>query len=210
MKKVLFLFAVIFPLVSYLTAGMVHAQEKRLGQKFIDAYSAKDEDAMRLLIKENKDGVPGEVESMMAYAVENKVGWMIDVCEKMATLYKEETGDSSLLEKVEQAMKAASGGDPKLGKLQEEITDIGKGQWSIVTMDYDEKSHLLKIEINVSPDVGADIDKKDVEKAAKTIEKILPEARGNVIWISFGVGVASLLREENSKTWKTHKIEVIP
>ena len=210
MKKVLVLFAVIFPLVSLLTAGMSHAQEKRLGQKFIDAYSAKDENAMRLLIKENKDGVPDEVESMMAYAVENEVGWMVEVCEKMATLHKEENGDGSLLEKIEEAMKTASGGDPKLGKLGEEIAGIGKGQWSIITMEYDEKSHILKIEINVSPDVGADIDKKDVEKAAKTIEKILPEARGNVTWISFGVGVASLLREENSKTWKTHKIEVIP
>ncbi|MBI5097306.1 MAG: hypothetical protein HZB32_06705 [Nitrospirae bacterium] len=203
MKKVLFLFAVIFPLVSYLAAGMVHAQEKRLGQKFIDAYSAKDEDAMRLLIKENKDGVPDEVESMMAYAVENKVGWMIDVCEKMATLYKEETGDSALLNKIEEAMKTASGKDPKLEKLKEEVAGIGKGQWSIVTLDYDEKSHLLKIEISVSPDVGMDINKKDVEKAGQIITKLLPEARGNVTWVSFGVGVASLLREENSKSWKT-------
>src|SRR3989337_4575470 len=134
MKKVLVLFAVIFPLVSLLTAGMSHAQEKRLGQRFIDAYSAKDENAMRLLIKENKDGVTGEVESMMGYAVENKVGWMIEVWKKMAALYKEETGDSSLLDKIEEAMKAASGGDPKLGKLQEEITGIGKGQWSIISI----------------------------------------------------------------------------
>lgn len=205
MKKVLFLFAVIFPLVSLLTAGMIYAQEKRLGQKFIDAYSAKDENAMRLLIKENKSGVPDEVESMLAYAVENKVGWMVEVCEKMATLYKEESGDSSLLKKVEEAMKAASGGDPKLGKLEEEITEIGKGQWSIVTTEYDEKSHFLKIDINVSPDVGLDIDKKDVEKAGKSIEKILPEAHGKITWISFGVGVASLLREENSKTWTTRE-----
>jgi len=205
MKKVLVLFAVIFPLVSLLTAGMSHAQEKRLGQKFIDAYSAKDENAMRLLIKENKDGVADEVESMMAYAVENKVGWMVEVCEKMAALYKEETGDSSLLDKIEEAMKGASGEDPKLGKLQEEITEIGKGQWSIVTTEYDEKSHILKIEINVSPEVGADIDKKDVEKAGKSIEKALPEAHGKVTWVSFGVGVASLLREENSKTWKTRE-----
>lgn len=207
MKKVLFFCAVIFPfvMVSFLMAGTTHAQEKRLGQKFIDAYSAKDENAMRLLIKENKDGVPDEVESMMAYAVENKVGWMVEVCEKMAVLYKEETGDSSLLGKIEEAMKAASGGDPKLGKLEEEITGIGKGQWSIVTMDYDEKSHILKIEINVSPDVGMDIDKKEVEKAGRSIEKILPEARGKVTWISFGVGVATLLRDENSKTWKTRE-----
>lgn len=205
MKKVLFLFAVIFPLVSLLTAGMTHAQEKRLGQKFIDAYSAKDENAMRLLIKENKDGVPDEVESMMAYAMENKVGWMVEVCEKMAALYKEETGDSALLAKIEEAMKAASGGHTKLGKLEEEITEIGKGQWSIVTSEYDEKSHILKIDINVSPDVGLDIDKKDVEKAGKSIEKILPEAHGKVTWISFGVGVATLLRDEKSKTWMTRE-----
>ncbi len=207
MKKVLFFCAVIFPfvMVSILMAGTTHAQEKRLGQKFIDAYSAKDENAMRLLIKENQDGVPDEVESMMAYAVENKVGWMVEVCEKMAALYKEETGDSSLLKKIEEAMKAASGEDSKLGKLEEEITEIGKGQWSIVTTEYDEKSHILKIEINVSPDVGMDIDKKDVEKAGKSIEKILPEARGKITWISFGVGVATLLRDENSKTWKTRE-----
>ena len=205
MKKVLLLVLVIFPLISLLAAGMLHAQEKRLGQRFIDAYSAKDENAMRLLIKENKDGVPDEVDSMMAYAVENKVGWMVEVCEKMAALYKEETGDSSLLKKIEEAMKAASGEDSKLGKLEEEITEIGKGQWSIITTDYDEKSHILKIEINVSPDVGMDIDKKDVEKAGKSIEKILPEARGKITWISFGVGVATLLRDENSKTWKTRE-----
>ena len=205
MKKVLLLVLVIFPLISLLAAGMLHAQEKRLGQRFIDAYSAKDENAMRLLIKENKDGVPDEVDSMMAYAVENKVGWMVEVCEKMAALYKEETGDSSLLKKIEEAMKAASGEDSKLGKLEEEITEIGKGQWSIITTDYDEKSHILKIEINVSPNVGMDIDKKDVEKAGKSIEKILPEARGKITWISFGVGVATLLRDENSKTWKTRE-----
>src|SRR3989337_3301586 len=179
MKKVLGLVAVIFPLVSLLTAGMSHAQEKRLGQKFIDAYSAKDENAMRLLIKENKDGVADEVESMMAYAVENKVGRMVAVCEKMAALYKEETGDSSMLDKIEEAMKGASGEDPKLGKLQEEITEIGKGQWSIVTTEYDEKSHILKIEINVSPDVGRDIDKKDAEKDGKRQEKDLTETHAN-------------------------------
>src|SRR3972149_11785680 len=148
MKKVLVLFAVIFPLVSLLTVEVIHAQEKRLGQKFIDAYSAKDENAMRLLIKENKDGVPDEVDSMMAYAVENKVGWMVEVCEKMAALYKEETGDSSLLKKIEEAMKAASGEDSKLGKLEEEITEIGKGQWSIITTDYDEKRPILTIDIS--------------------------------------------------------------
>lgn len=205
MKKVLFLFAVIFPLVSFLSVGMIHAQEKRLGQKFIDAYSAKDENAMRLLIKENKEGVPDEVSSMMAYAVENKVGWMIEVCAKMAALYKEETGDSSLLDKIEETMKAAAGGDSKLGKLEAEITEIGKGQWSIVTTEYDEKGHILKIEINVSPEVGADIDKKDVAQVGKSIEKILPDAHGKITWISFGVGVATLLRDEKSKTWMTRE-----
>ncbi len=206
MKKLFFCFAIVFPLFVYMSTGILHAAhdtEKRLGQKFIDAMSAKDEDMMRQLIKENKDAVPQEVEMMLSYATENKVGWMVDVCNKMASLYKDETGDDSLLKKVEKATAGASGEDPNLTKLKDEVVAIGKGHWSINIMEYNNK--VLKMEINVDPDIGLNIDKKDVATVGKTIEQLLPEAHGNITWSSIGIGVASLLKDEDSKTWKTSK-----
>lgn len=204
MKRFFFFLAVILPLFSFIHTGMSHAQEKRLGQKFIDAFYADDENMMQLLIKENKDAVPQEVEGMLAYAVGEKVDWMVTVCEKMATIYKAETGDDSLLKSVAKAKNAVFGEENvKLMKLKDEVTSIGKGQWDVTTMDYND--HSLKMDINVSPEIGMDIDKKDVEKVGETIEKLLPEALGSVTWYSLGIGVASLLRDEASGPWKTRQ-----
>ena len=206
MKKVFFCFAIVFPLFVYMSTGILHAAhntEKRLGQKFIDAMSAKDEDMMHQLIKDNKDTTPEEVKSMLSYATENKVGWMVDVCNKMASIYKDETGDDSLMKEVEKVMAGASGEDPKLTKLKDEVLAIGKGHWSINTVEYNNKQ--LKMEINVDPDIGLNIDKKDVAKVGTTIEQLIPEAHGNITWSSIGIGVASLLKDEGSKTWKTSK-----
>ncbi len=201
MKKALLYAAIIFTIVAY--SGVVTAQEKRLGQKFIDAYSAKDEDAMRLIIKENKDDVPQEVKAMLSFAVDQKAGWMIAICEKMATIYKEESGDNSLLSMVEKAKEAAFGEDIKLTKLRDEVTAVGKGRWNLTIMEYNDK--VLKVEIGVDPEAGAEIAKKDVEQVRKIIEKLLPEAYGRVTWNSFGIGVASLVRESGSEPWGTRR-----
>lgn len=201
MKKALFSTVIIFILL--ICSGAVIAQEKRLGQRFIDAYSAKDEDAMRLIIKENKDDVPQEVKAMLTYAVDQKAGWMIEVCDKMAMLYKDASGDSSLLSMVEKAKEMAFGEDIKLVKLRDEVTAVGKGRWNLTIMEYNDK--VLKLEINVDPEVGAEIAKKDVEQVRKTIEKLLPEAYGRVTWQSFGIGVASLVREDGSEPWRTRR-----
>lgn len=201
MEKALLYAAIMFVFFAY--SGAVTAQEKRLGQRFIDAYSAKDEDAMRLIIQENKDGVPQEVKSMLAYAVEQKAGWMIEVCNKMAMLYKDVSGDSSLLAMVEKAKEMAFGEDIKLVKLRDEVTAVGKGSWNVTIMEYNDK--VLKLEISVDPEVGAEIAKKDVEQVRKTIEKLLPEAYGKVTWQSFGIGVASLVRENGSEPWRTRR-----
>ena len=206
MKKVLFYLAIVFPLFTYMNTGILHAAhdtEKRLGQQFIDAMTAKDEDKMHQLIKENKDKIPMEFKGMLSYATENKVGWMVDARNKMASIYKDETGDDSLLKEVEKVMAEASGEDPNLTKLKDEVVAIGKGHWNINTMEYNNKE--LKMEINVDPDIGLNIDKKDVASVGKTIEKLLPEAHGNITWSSIGIGVASLLKDEGSKTWKTSK-----
>lgn len=201
MKRALVYIAIIFTFFAY--SGVVTAQEKRLGQKFIDAYSAKDEDAMRLIIKENKDDVPQEVKAMLAYAVDQKAGWMIAICEKMATIYKEVSGDNSLLAMVEKAKEMAFGEDIKLAKLRDEVTAVGKGHWNVTIMEYNNK--ILKLEITVDPEIGAEIAKKDVEQVRKTIEKLLPEAYGSVTWNSFGIGVASLVREDGSEPWVTRR-----
>lgn len=201
MKKALFSTVIIFILL--ICSGAVIAQEKRLGQRFIDAYSAKDEDAMRLIIQENKDEVPQEVKSMLSFAVDQKAGWMIAICEKMATIYKEGSGDNSLLAMVEKAKEAASGEDIKLTKLRDEVTAVGKGHWNVTIMEYNNK--ILKLEITVDPEVGAEIAKKDVEQVRKTIENLLPEAYGRVTWNSFGIGVASLVRENGSEPWGTRR-----
>lgn len=77
------------------------AEEVDLGQAFINAYESKDEAKMKSLVKENKSAVSKEMVNMIDYATSGEVkdeemAWLINVSNKMASVYSAEFSDKKL------------------------------------------------------------------------------------------------------------------
>ncbi|MBI5185820.1 MAG: hypothetical protein HZA01_08870 [Nitrospinae bacterium] len=189
-----------------------YGEEKAsIGQSFIDAYTQGNRKGMEGIIEKNKDGVPNEVRDMVGYAMSDKVeskderDFLMMITTEMATIYKAKTGDGRLLDAVQANMKSASEGaaakktgGEELGKIKEELTQIGKGDWDVRTIGFDEQGKL-KVEINLKEKEASFNDRyvsfKDSKKAEEAVKKYLPKAKGRIDWVSGGMGMKAVILE---------------
>lgn len=189
-----------------------HGEEKAsIGQLFIDAYTQGNRKDMEAVIEKNKAGVPNEVRDMVGYAMSDKVeskderDFLMMITNEMATIYKAKTGDGRLLDAVQANAKKTSedaagkkSGGEDLGKIKEELTQIGKGDWDVRTIAFDEQGKL-RVEINLKEKEASFTDRyvsfKDSKKAEEAVKKYLPKAKGRIDWVSGGMGMKAVILE---------------
>lgn len=186
------------------------AEEKAsIGQLFIDAYTKDDRKGMAAIIEKHKDSVPGEVRDMVGYALSKNVesrderDFFLMITREMATIFKEKTGDARLLAAVEANIQqiqqgSQQAGEEQLPKIKEELTQLGKGEWKISTIQFDPEGKI-KIEINLKEKEASFSDRyvsfKDSKKAEEIVKKYLPEAKGRIDWLSGGMGMKAIILE---------------
>jgi len=203
------LFAVAIGTAQFLAVPAVQAEkEVSIGQLFIDAFEKKDPKGMEAVILKYKEGVPGEVQAMLGYALSADVGskdeqgFILMITQKMATVYKEKTGDARLLTAVtaniQKALGAQNANEAKLGKIKEDLTKLGKGNWRVGTVKFDQEGKL-KAEITLKERLTGFADRyvsfKEAQKAEEIVKKHLPDAKGRLEWSSGGVVMKVVLVE---------------
>lgn len=213
MRKLLLIAAgIILGASQFFTPIFSYGEEKAsIGQIFIDAYTQGNRKDMEAVIEKNKAGVPNEVRDMVGYAMSDKVeskderDFLMMITNEMATIYKAKTGDGRLLDAVQANMKNAGegaagkkSGGGELGKIKEELIQIGKGDWDVRTIELDEQGKL-RVEINLKEKDASFTDRyvsfKDSKKAEETVKKYLPKAKGRIDWVSGGMGMKAVILE---------------
>lgn len=208
-KKVFRILAVLF--LALLFSGinsMSSAEEAGIGQKFIDALESNNEAEMKAVIKSNKDNIPGEVKSMVEYAMSGQAeagerDYLLNIAGIMATIYDKEFKDDRLqkfvieninsLEKraEKKAEKKASSAD----KIKDELVNLGKGEWIVTNFKVDNVSDV-KIEIGFKESGTAkNVSFGDSKKAKEIVLKYIPNAKGRIDWISGGMAMKAVLLE---------------
>lgn len=187
----------------------VAEEEVSIGQLFIDAHDKDDRKKMEAVIEKHKEGVPMEVQQIVQYSISDQVGsegerqFLLIIAGKMATLYKEKTGDARLLGFVEANIQKVLGGgaksyDAEFQKIREELGKLGKGGWKIRVLKFDSAGKLV-VEINLKDRQTGFSDRyvsfKDGKAAEAIVKKHLPDAKGRIDWLSGGMGMKAVLLE---------------
>jgi hypothetical protein len=196
-------------LVVFMAYSVTFAEEKRLGERFMDAFDAKDSAEMRSIIKKNRDEISNEIKIMVEYAVTEaepeEMKYMLTVTKAMATIYKEEFGDDRLLKFVMANIdKAKIGGEKRApsiptDKIKAELADLGKGEWRVMNIKIDENNNV-KVEIELKEKEGGPFAEKSItfavaQKAKEIVLKYIPNAKGKIEWIRGGMGMKAVLIE---------------
>jgi len=191
-------------------APVGYAEEQvSIGQLFIDAYDLNERKKMEAVIEKHKEGVPLEVRNMVEYALSDQVeskeeqDFLLTMVAEMASIYKDKTGDGRLLAAVEANInqlkeREKKSGGAELEKIKKELTQLGKGEWSVRTIRF-EKDGKLKVEIILKEKEASFSNRyvsfKDSKKAKEIVKKYLPDAKGRIDWFSGGMGMKAIIIE---------------
>ncbi len=242
-KLAVFLISFIFLGFTALAPQAVAAEQESVGQAFIKAYDKKDQAGMAEVIKSRASEVPDEIKEMVGYAVSPDVkpedqDFIFNIAGTMSKIYADQTKDDRLLGAVRQNYQSVlekrkgGGGAPKdgvsisqesLDKAKKELSDLGKGEWRVVTFKVDGEGNLdaevdVK-ELTKGEDLTPKIDMATAKKAKDIIDKALPKVRGGkILWTSSGVGLKTVFltggadgdagkdaKKEDAKPKKKHK-----
>ncbi len=208
-RGIFFLLFSFFLFTSLAFAPVVKAEEVSVGNAFIEAFDKKDEAGMMNVIKARSKEVPGEVKSMVDYAMsgtakKEEQDFLFNVAGLMAQMYSKVSGDERLLSAVQTNYKAVldkRGGSeisPKaIDDVKKELTELGKGDWRVTNLKSDSSGEFL-IEIDVKEASGGEgltpkIAFAKTKLAKEIVKKHLPTVKkGKIVWSSVGVGLKTI------------------
>lgn len=212
-KKIFRILAVLFLALVFSGINSISsAEEAGIGQKFIDALESHNEAEMKAVVKSNKDNIPGEIKSMVEYAMSGQAeagerDYLLNIAGVMATIYDKEFKDDRLQKFVieninsleKRAEKKAAKKPSSSDKIKEELVSLGKGEWIVMNFKVDNVNDI-KIEIGFKESGGGSASAKNVsfgdsKKAKEIVLKYIPNAKGRIDWISGGMAMKAVLLE---------------
>lgn len=208
-RGIYFLLFSFFLFTSLALAPDVKADEGSVGNAFIVAFDKKDEAGMMNIIKARSKEVPGEVKSMVDYAMsgtakKEEQDFLFNVAGVMAQMYSKVSGDERLLNAVQMNYKSVldkRGGSEisqkAIDDVKKELTELGKGDWRVTNLKSDSSGEFL-IEIDVKEASGGEgltpkIEFAKTKQAKEVVKKHLPTVKkGKIVWSSVGVGLKTI------------------
>ncbi len=208
-SRIYFLVLSFFFFTGLALAPVVKAADVSVGNAFIEAFDKKDEAGMMKVIKARSKEVPGEVRSMVDYAMsgtakKEEQDFLFNVAGLMAQMYGKISGDEQLLSAVRTNYKAVldkRGGSEipqqAIDDVKKELTELGKGDWRVTSFKSDSSGEFL-IEIDVKESAGGEgltpkIEFAKTKQAKEIVKKRLPSVKkGKIVWSSVGVGLKTI------------------